>query len=246
MGAPYQVKPKKSELPRKDSVPEKTETERKEDVLEDAKRQAEEIIRKATAETDEMLAQAQEKIALHMQEVEQQAKEEGYRYGEKLAQQHYQDLIREAEEMKQEAEDLYKNTVLSLEGEMVETILEISRKVIGTELSQNREVVVGLIRQSLQGSFPSEEITVSVSPEDYETVMENREQLMEGLQNVREINVKKDSSLKKGGCIVDTGFGSVDAGIETQLKAVEDTFRELLGEQSGDNAAACAESNGES
>jgi flagellar assembly protein FliH len=73
--------------------------------------------------------------------------------------------------------------------------------------------------------------------------MENRERLTEGVKNIRDLVIKKDNSLQRGGCIVETGFGSVDSGIETQLKAVEDAFREILGVPAGDEAAAAIASD---
>ncbi len=241
MGNPYPVKPRKTAPPILNREPEINVVQQQEDLLENARNQAEQILQKAMRDADDMLVQAQEKILAHMQEVEQQAKEEGYRNGEKLAQKHYQSLIQEAEELKHEAEELYQNTVLSLEGQMVETILDIGRKVIGTELSQNREVILSLIRKTLQSTSPSGEIIVTVSPDDYDLVMENQERLTEGVKNIRDLVIKKDNSLQRGGCIVETGFGSVDSSIETQLKAIESTFREILGVPSADEAAASEE-----
>lgn len=229
MGNPYPVKQKKAAPAAAKMEPEVDIEQQQEELLEKARQQAEQIIQKAMREADEMLIQAQEKISAHMAEVEQKAKEEGYRNGEKLAQKHYQSLLQEAEELKRQAGELYQNTVLSLEGQMVDTILEIGRKVIGTELTQNREAIISLIRRTLQSTSPSGEIIVTVSPQDYDTVIENKERLTEGIKNIQEIVIRKDNSLQRGGCIVETGFGSVDSSVETQLKAIENTFREILG-----------------
>jgi flagellar assembly protein FliH len=98
------------------------------------------------------------------------------------------------------------------------------------ELSNNRDTIVSLIRNSLLGSMLSGEITVRVSPDDYEYVQKNRERLLDGIGNA-ELTIKKDSTLNKGGCIVETEYGTVDSSVETQLKAVEDIFKELLGKE---------------
>ncbi len=229
MGNPYPIRPRKPVPVTEKKEPDNDIGQQQEELLEKARQQAEEIIQKAMREADEMLIKAQEKISMHMAEVEQKAKEEGYRNGEKLAQKHYQSLLQEAEELKRQAGEMYQNTVLSLEGQMVDTILEIGRKVLGTELTQNREAIISLIRRTLQSTSPTGEIIVTVSPLDYDTVIENKEQLTEGMKNIQEIVIRKDSSLQKGGCIVETGFGSVDSSVETQLKAIESTFREILG-----------------
>lgn len=243
MGNPYPVNQKKTASVAVNREPEDTAEIKGEEILEEARKQAELILQQATREAEEMLVKAQEKITAHMLEVEQQAKEEGYRNGEKMAQNHYQGLIQEAEEMRREAGELYHNAVLSLEGQMVETILDIGRKVIGMELSQNREAIINLIRTSLQSTNPSGEILVTVSPEDYEIVLENQEKLAEGIKNLREFNIKKDNSLQRGGCIVETGFGSVDSSVETQMKAIEDAFREIIGTPEGFGEAAASGEN---
>jgi flagellar assembly protein FliH len=243
MGNPYPVKPRRAAPAMVNKEPEVSVAQQQEDLLENTRQQAEQILQKAMREADDMLIKAQEKIAAHMSEVEQKAKEEGYRNGERLAQKHYQSLLQEAEELRQQAGELYQNTVLSLEGQMVETILEIGRKVIDTELSQKREVILSLIRKTLQSTSPSGEIIVTVSPQDYDTVIENKERLTEGVKNIRDIVIKKDNSLHTGGCIVETGFGSVDSSVETQMKAIEDTFREILGGPEDGEAAASEESD---
>jgi len=241
MGNPYPVKPKKTAPAMVNREVEVTAAEPQEDLLESTRQQAEQILQKAMREADALLNEAQDKIALHMQEVEQKAKEEGYRNGERLAQKHYQNLIQEAEAIRKQSEEIYQNTVYSLEGQMVDTILEIGRKVIGIEITQNREVILSLIRKTLLATSPSGEIIITVSPEDYDTVMENKERLTEGVKNIRDLVVKKDKSLQRGGCIVETGFGSVDSSVETQLKAIEDTFRDILGASASGEAAAAEE-----
>ena len=241
MGNPYPVKPRRNAPAMVNMQPEVRVEQPQESVLESAKQQAEQILQQAMREADDMLVQAQEKISLHVMEVEQQAKEEGYRNGERLAQKHYQSLIQEAEQLKRDSEELYENTIRSLEGQMVETILDIARKVIGVELSQNNETIIGLIRKTLLSTSPTGEIVVTVNPEDYEIVIENKERLIEGVKNIRELAIKKDSSLQQGGCIVETGFGSIDSSIETQMKAIEDTFHEILGVPACDEAAASRE-----
>lgn len=229
MGNPYPVRSVRQSAVEEKIEPVEDVSQKNEEILEKARAQAEQIIQKANEEADEMLMAAQEKISAHMQEVEQQAKEEGYRNGENLARQHYQELIDEAKKLKREAQEMVENTVMGLEGKMVETILEIGRKVIGKELSENKDTILGLIRSTLLGSSPSGDIIITVCPEEFDFVHQNKEKLIEGIQNTRNITIKQDSSMEKGGCIVETDFGSVDGSIEIRLKAVEDAFRELLG-----------------
>jgi len=247
MGNPYPVKPKKFF-----HSPEKMETapdpkinaeQEAEAILVKARDEAERIVQEANREAGNILESTQEKVMVHMLEVEQSAKEEGYRTGEALARQHYQSLLDEAESMRVKAQEAYENTILALEGEMVETILEIARKVIGMELTQNKDVIMGLIRTAMLGNASIDEVVVRVCPDDYDYADNNKEKFLQENKNIRDLILKKDSSLKKGDCLVETGFGSVDGGIETQLAGVESSFRDLLGYEPEDEQVT-SEGNG--
>jgi len=240
MGSPYQVKPKKPPASKAVvSEPKINPQEEAEEILENARLEAEGILQKASEEANRMLEEARYKIAAFMLEAEQQAKEEGYKNGEALARQHYQSLLDEAEALRLQAREVLENTVSGLEEEMVNTVLEIGRKIIGMELSQNRDVILGLIRTALLGSSVSDEIVIHVSPDDYEYVEENKDKLIINGKSNRNIKIYEDCAMKKGECYVETGYGSVDSSIETQFESIERSFRELLGSNVSLDQAAC-------
>lgn len=245
IGVPYQVKVKQKqetvsfEDTKKDAVAEKKPTA--DEVLENARKEAEKIINEAKLNAEFILESASEKVARHVKEAEQKAREEGYRHGEFLAKKHYEGLICEAEELRQKAKELHDNTISGLESEIVELIIQITKKVVGTELLQNRDVILGLIRTALSAVSSTEKIAICVGAEDFDYVVENKERVLEGIKGIRDFEIKKDSTLKKGECYIDTGFGTVDSSLEIQLQAVESTLRELLG-QFDEEKSAFAES----
>lgn len=247
MGIPYQVKPKQ-----KETVPEEKVTETPaaadkgpspEAILENARKEAGKIIEEARLQAELIISSANEKVAARIEEEGQKAREEGYKYGESLARQHYQKLISEAEEIKQKAKEIHDNTISGLEGEIIELIIQIAKKVIGTELTQNSDVILGLIRNALSATSTTDKILICVSADDYDFVVENKQRVLEGIKGIRGIEIIKDNSLKKGECFIDTGLGTVDSSIEIQLEAVENTLRELLGQFARDESIIAKEEN---
>lgn len=238
MGKPYQIRPKKTmPAPEKKEQPEqKTQNpeEEAEAVINAARTEAEKIINDARNKANEMLEEAKEKIEQHMIDVEQKAKEEGYRNGEKLARQHYQTLLDEAEDIKKQAHKVYNDTIAGLESDIVDIIIDVSRKIIGMEFEHNRDAVISLVVTAIKGSSPSNGVVVRVCPEDYDYVSENKDELLRYSEDIHEITIKKDNALNKGNCLIETGYGSIDASVETQLAAVERAFRELLGYKPSD------------
>ena len=41
------------------------------------------------------------------------------------------------------------------------------------------------------------------------------------MENIQNISIVEDSSIEKGGCIVETDFGAIDARISSQLSELE-------------------------
>jgi len=233
IGKPYQIKPKKTiPAPEKKEQPDlKTQNpeEEAEAVINAARAEAEKIINEARNKANEMLEEAKEKIEQHMLNVEQKAKEEGYHNGEQLARQHYQALLNEAEEIKKQAQNVYNDTIAGLESEIVDIIIDVSRKIIGMEFEHNRDAVISLVGTAITGSSPSNGVVVRVCPDDYDYLCENKDQLLRYSEDIHEITIKKDNTLNKGNCLIETGYGSIDASVETQLSAVGRAFKELLG-----------------
>lgn len=238
IGKPYPVKPKKAtpDPGKKDRPDLKTRSpeEEAEAIIDAARAEAEKMINDAKNKADEMLKEAQEKIEQHMLEIEQKAKEEGYRYGEQLAREHYQTLLSDAEDIKKQAREVYKDTIAGLESDIIDIVIDVSRKIIGMELEHNRDAVISLIGQAIKGSSPSNGIVVRVCPDDYDYVSEKKDELLRYSEDIHEITIKKDNALNKGDCLIETGYGSIDASVETQLSAVERAFTELMGYKPSD------------
>jgi len=230
MGNPYQMKPKKAIQPNKGVVsPINNAKEEADEILEKAQLEAEKILKEANHEANAILEATQEEIAAFMQDAMQQAKEEGYKNGEEMARKHYQSLLEEAEVLKHQAKEALEDTVSSMEEEMVDTVLEIGKKIISIELSQNRDVIIGLIRSALLGSSLSGEAVVHVCPDDYDYVEENKDKLLSTGKSNRNIEIYKDFGMEKGECLIETEYGSVESSIEAQYNGVELAFKEILG-----------------
>jgi len=236
MGMPYQVtvKQKKAVPPENNENTEKAAPAEKklteEEILENARKEAEKIINEARLKAESILNSANATVAAMAKEAEEKAREEGFKNGEALAWKQYQGLINEAEELKRAAKEIHDSTIAGLESEIVEIIIQTAKKIVGTELTQNKDVVLGLIRNAISAASLADKICIHVSDEEYDYVVNNKERLLEGIKGIRDFEIIRDNSLKKGECIVDTGFGTVDSSIDTQLNAMEKALREILGE----------------
>ena len=198
------------------------------DIVHKAKEEAAIIIREAELEAERRLIDAKSKAENLFSETEQKAKEEGYRYGETLAQQHYNDLLEEAQDFKERTKLEYEQTLSSLEQEIVNIVLDIASKVIGDEVKSNSKAILGIVSETINSCTNHEHVVLKISADDYEIVAENEDKLRSMIKDLDELEIRKDNTLSKGSCIIDTGFGSVDGSADVRMENIKNAFYEIL------------------
>ncbi len=198
------------------------------DIIYKAKEEAVLIRHEAELEAERLLEEANTKAELYAAELEQKAREEGYQQGEMLAQQNYNDIIAEAQAYKERCKAEYEETLASLEQDMVNLVLNIAAKVVGDEIHNNREAILGVVREAIHTCSNHEHVILKVSHEDYEVIVENEEKLKSMIKDLDVLEIKKEGTLTKGSCIIDTGLGSVDGSVDTRLDLIRQAFFELL------------------
>ncbi len=195
-----------------------------------AREQAQMIVEEAKREADILISTAESEISALKKTVEEEAWQKGYEDGLNAAQSEYAVLLQEAESIKIQAGQDYEKILESIENDTVEVILEIARKVICTEISINKEDILYLIKQAFEKCSNKEGIVLRVSQDDYSYVMDNIDALRSMIQGSPEFEVKKDASLNEGDCLVETLFGTIDAGVQTKIKKIEEAFRKIKGQ----------------
>lgn len=234
MGKPYQIKsssPVRIAVQELELKQEEDPEKKAEEILEKAREEAKLIIQEAELEAQRIMEQAQAQASELFDKTEQKAKEEGYRKGESLAQQHYQELLAEAEEFKNRSKTEYEETIRSLEHDIVELSLSIARKILGAELETSRDAIIKIAGDAIEACMNRDRIILKVSDEDYDYLAANMDRLRSMAGNIGQIEIRKDQTLSKGSCLVDTGYGMVDGGLETKMEMVEQAFREVMGDQ---------------
>ncbi|HPU45387.1 MAG: hypothetical protein GXX04_10930 [Clostridiaceae bacterium] len=234
LGKPMQIKsssPKTVAVDEPDMKKADDPEKKAEEIVARARDEAKLIIQEAELEAKRLIEQAKAQIEEYAGEIEQKAKEEGYRTGESLAQQHYQGLLAEAEDFRNRAKTEYEETIRSLEHDIVELAVNIARKVLEAELETSREAILKIAGAAIEACLNRDRILLRVSADDYDYVMENSERIKNMAGDIRALEVRKDQTLTKGSCIVDTGYGMVDGSLETKLEMVEQAFHELMGDR---------------
>jgi flagellar biosynthesis/type III secretory pathway protein FliH len=119
-----------------------------------------------------------------------------------------------------------------LERSAVELGLSLAEKVLAGALAVEPERVVESVRGALRGLVERERITVLVNPQDLELVRAAMDDMRAALGGIEHCVVEAERRVARGGCIVRTQDGDVDAGVDTKLERAREVIEEELGRAS--------------
>jgi flagellar assembly protein FliH len=147
--------------------------------------------------------------------------EKGAREGRRQADEHYARALEAVQEriagMFEKVESEQNNFFNRCRHSMLQLSKEISRKIIGAELSTRDDIICRVIKRALSYIADKQRLIVRVAENDYETVSGNKDFWMPVLERVSDIQIETDERLEKGSCIIESNGGKADARIPLQL-----------------------------
>lgn len=180
-----------------------------------ATQEAAEIRRRAEHEAQRIVDEANEQAY----EIRQNGFEEGKQ--EALAQYTGQitTALMQVRRIEQELEPLY-----------IGLIRDCVEKLIGQEMKLHPDAIVGVVRGALADARQQREVIVRVHPTDAEALQRNKNRLLEALARANTVEIREDATVTRGGCVVVTELGTIDASLERQLDALAAVLEAELGE----------------
>lgn len=161
--------------------------------------------------------------------------EKGERAGLEAADRELEGLKRSLLGQMGELEALRERLTRQIEGELLDLVLAVARKVTQQELAMRPEAVSAVLNQVLAGLAHAVRVTVHLNPED----LKRLERIAPPPTDGPSAAFVPDPAITPGGFRVETDLGEVDARIERRFQAVEEAFRREL------NAPAAAGGEGE-
>jgi len=175
-----------------------------------AYQEAKQIIENARKEAARIREEAAETIQRAIQEREAERKR-GYEEG-------YQEGLGQLTERMFEVAQSHEKILNEAEPQIIRMVMDISEKVIGREIEKGG--IVDIVKQAIDQSA-GKKIIVRLNGVDVPVMRERESELYKALTQGQTVSVREDDSIPAGGCVVETEMGSVDARLETQLKAIK-------------------------
>jgi flagellar assembly protein FliH len=119
-----------------------------------------------------------------------------------------------------------------LEAHAVDLGLFLAEKIIGGALAVEPALVVEAVRGALRGIVERERVTVLVHPDDLELVRDAMDDVRGSLGGIEHCEVQAERRVSRGGAIVRTPDGDVDARVETKLVRAREVVEAALSSSS--------------
>lgn len=99
--------------------------------------------------------------------------------------------------------------------------LEVARamaeRIVRKELSNDPQVSLQWIRESLELASGASEVVVRLNPNDHNGLRKEVDSLVQSMAGISSATVVADESVSPGGCLVETKHGAIDMQLESQL-----------------------------
>jgi flagellar assembly protein FliH len=183
----------------------------------DAESLAEEVLARARAEADDVRHQAR-----------QDGHREGYAAGMEVAREELEPAASALAEALRGVQESRVELAEAMEARAVELALQIAEKVVAGTLEVEPERVVDVVRGALRCLVDRERVTVQVNTLDLELVRDSAEPLLATLGGIDHFEVQEDRRVSRGGAVVLSAAGEVDATIESKLERAREALEAEL------------------
>lgn len=191
------------------------------DMLAAARMEAEQIINEAKAQAEHQQQQAEQQVSQIFEHAKNTGYQAGYEEGKAASQSYYQQTIDQALELLHSIQAEKQQYYLQAQQELVQLACGIAGKIMSREVQMEDSWIVSTVKQALSEMIDPVKVEIYANPEEIALLASHRQELQSPLGGNSELTFVPDSSIEKGGCMLRTKQGAVDARIDTQVNEVK-------------------------
>lgn len=121
-------------------------------------------------------------------------------------------------------ESILKNST----DDMLRLVLAVAGQVVHVEIASNPQIVLETLKRGLKAAVRSDEYHIRLHPEDLALVSEQKPLLLASVSGLKNITLEGDPGVARGGCMVESNLGQVDASIDSQLAEIRDKLQQAV------------------
>lgn len=183
-------------------------------LVEQAQAEKENILNKAHADAETIRRQAQA-------EGLEQGRQQGRQEIEAALQQKVESFCETIQTLLQSIHQEKDRLIRRSESQLIDLACVIAGRIVRKEIEQDDLAVVRIVQQAIDLATEKEKLTVRLNPADLEWVRQHTDQILESHDGLKEIHFEDDPRIERGGCMIETIAGNVDARLERQMEEIQ-------------------------
>ena len=195
-----------------------------------------ENVKKAKQGVKEMMADAIAKVKMQAVEIRDSAYKEGYKAGhdegyqtafqkgENSAKEEFSPLLETLSNLIQELSEFRTMMYPKVEKEMIGMVVALTKKVLQHEISLKEDSVKQMIHLAMNSVIDKENMVIRIHPSDKGHAEAFGPELQRMFGEIKNITFEEHPEIERGGCVIDTNFGTVDA----QVNQLEEQIDKIL------------------
>ncbi|MHB8907979.1 MAG: FliH/SctL family protein [Syntrophales bacterium] len=117
-----------------------------------------------------------------------------------------------------------KEFLSRMESDVLSLAFAIAEKIINHEIATDKGVICKVLEGALTKMVDQEGMKIRVNPEDYGYLKEITEGPSPGLEAMKNVLLEEDAAIGRGGAIIVSVFGEVDARLDQQMSILKDAL----------------------
>jgi flagellar assembly protein FliH len=207
------------------------EVRRKTNQAQKLRQEAEEEAARIVGDTEkrvaELEASAESRLEAAEREASKKGREEGREEGYKEGVAEAERLIGRLHVILDRAMDKRAEILQETEAQVVELVLLVAKKVVKVISENQKSVVIQNISQALRKLKTKSDVIVRVNLSDLQLASDHVKDFIQMTENAKKMQIVEDSTVDRGGCVIETDFGEIDARISSQLSELEERILDV-------------------
>lgn len=185
------------------------------------------LLVQAQAEIEKMYSQARAQIAAWREEARQDGWQAGYNDGHQAAITELNQTLDQVRSIAESAVEAHAKFLRDSQPQVGRLAVAIAERILGRELSINPSAISDIVAQVIEAAAVQDACRIHVNPHDYEILKPHWDAVAALQQPGRSWDLVADKNIERGGCVIETGGGTIDAQLSTQLSQIEQVFANL-------------------
>jgi flagellar assembly protein FliH len=185
-------------------------------------------------ETKEMIEQEKKQWEEEKKQWIETAKAEGFQTGISLGKeeglQQYRQLLNEANDLTVLALKDYHTTLEKHSEKILDLAIHTAEKILNQQLTTEPDIFISIVKSAIKEIKDQPIISIYLHSSNYQTVLQQKEELVQLLENEAKLAVYIRESITVNSCLIEHPYGQIDASVDTQLQQIRSVIHEVVAE----------------